>query len=120
MFAMHTMDLANIGMTAFILAAFLSIYRGKNGYRLNVLAPYGRTALTNYVFQSVLGTFIFYGWGLGLLTELRNIYTFLLAIVVLTIQIIISKWWMRKFYYGPFEWLWRSLTWWKWMPMLKK
>ena len=120
MLAMNTMDLANIGITAFILAAFLTIYRGKKGSKLNVLVPYGRMALTNYIFQSLIGTFIFYGWGLGFLAELRNAYTFLMAFVVLTIQIVISKWWMKKFYYGPFEWIWRCLTWWEWMPFVRK
>jgi len=119
MLAMNTMDLANIGMTAFILAAFLTIYNGKKGYRLNVLAPYGRTALTNYIFHSLIGTTLFYGYGFGLLAELRNIYTFLIAIAVLIVQILISRWWISKFYYGPFEWIWRCLTWWKWMPMVR-
>jgi uncharacterized protein len=120
MFAMHMMDLVNIGLTAFILTGFLTVFRGKKGYRLNVLASYGRTALTNYIVQSLIGTFIFYGWGLGYLTELRNIYTFFLAILVLSVQILFSTWWMRRFYYGPFEWIWRCLTWWKWMPFLRK
>lgn len=120
MFAMHTMDLANIGLTGFILAGFLVIYTSKKGYRLNMLAPYGRTALTNYVSQSLVGTFIFYGWGLGFIAELRNSYTFLIAIFVLIIQLMISTWWMKKFYYGPFEWIWRCLTWWKIMPMIRK
>jgi uncharacterized protein len=120
MFAMHTMDLANIGMTGFILAGFLTFYRGNKGHKLNMLAPYGRTALTNYIFQSLFGTFFFYGWGLGFIGELRNVYTFLIAILVLIVQIIISKWWMSKFYYGPFEWIWRCLTWFKLMPFLRK
>jgi len=120
MLAMNNMDLANIGMTAFILAAFLTIYNGKKGYRLNVLAPYGRTALTNYIFQSLIGTTLFYGYGFGLLAELRNIYTFFIAIAVLIAQILISRWWISKFYYGPFEWIWRCLTWWKWMPMIRR
>lgn len=120
MIAMHTMDLMNLGMTAFILIAFLVIYSGKKGFRLNVLAPYGRTALTNYVLQSIIGTFIFYGWGLGMLAQVRNLYTFLFGFVIIAVQILISKWWMSKFYYGPFEWIWRCLTWWKWMPMVRE
>jgi uncharacterized protein len=120
MIALNTMDLANIGLTTFILTAFLTVYRGKKGDRLNALAPYGRTALTNYFFQSIIGTTLFYGYGFGLLTELRNIYTFLIALLVLFVQIMISKWWMARFYYGPFEWIWRCLTWWTWMPLVRK
>ena len=119
MIAMHTMDLMNLGMTGFILLAFLIVYGGKKGYRLNILAPYGRMALTNYVIQSIIGTFIFFGWGLGMLAQVRNLYTFLFGFVIIVVQIILSKWWISKFYYGPFEWIWRCLTWTKWMPLVR-
>jgi len=119
MIAMHTMDLMNLGMTGFILLAFLIVYGGKKGYRLNILAPYGRMALTNYVMQSIIGTFIFFGWGLGMLAQVRNLYTFLFGFVIIVVQIILSKWWISKFYYGPFEWIWRCLTWTKWMPLVR-
>lgn len=120
MIAMHTMDLMNLGMTGFILLAFLVVYSGKKGYRLNILAPYGRTALTNYVMQSIIGTFIFFGWGLGMLAQVRNLYTFLFGFLTIVFQIILSRWWIGKFYYGPFEWIWRCLTWMQWMPMVRR
>jgi uncharacterized protein len=78
--------------------------------RLDSFTPYGRTALTNYVLQSIAGTFVFYGWGLGYIGKLSNTVSFGLAILLIILQILISKWWMKRFYYGPFEWLWRSLT----------
>jgi uncharacterized protein len=40
----------------------------------------------------------------------------LLAFVIFALQIPFSKWWLSRFKYGPFEWLWRSLTYWKWQP----
>ncbi len=121
MFALTAYDLSNVGMTGIILAGFVLLYRkAKAGRFLSKFAPYGRTALTNYVVQSLIGTFILYGWGLGYLGELRNIYTLLLAIVLIVVQMIISKWWLSKFYYGPFEWLWRSLTHFKRYPLARQ
>lgn len=104
-------DLFNLLMTAIIIAGFMLIYLRAGGERwLNLLAPYGRTALTNYFFQSVIGTAIFYGWGLGLIGEIRNIYAFLLAVAIIIVQVMVSKWWLNQFRYGPLEWIWRVLT----------
>jgi uncharacterized protein len=77
-------------------------------------------ALTNYFLQSVIGAFIFFGWGLGLLGKMRNIEAFVLAIVILIIQMIISTYWLRRFNFGPIEWFWRSLTYFKWQPFVRK
>ncbi len=119
MFGLEFMDLGNLGLTGFILSGFLILYNGKMQSRLAILAPYGRMALTNYVCQSLIGTFIYYGWGLNFLAEVRNLYTFLFGFVIIAIQVLISKWWLARFHYGPLEWLWRCLTWWKWMPMVR-
>ena len=113
-------DLTNISMTGIILCGFLLLYLKPGPQRFfNRLTAYGRTALTNYFLQSVIGTFIFFGWGLGLIGELRNIYTFGIAIVILILQVAISSWWLKNFKYGPLEWLWRSLTYFKWQPFFK-
>ena len=121
MFGLTAVDLNNIGMTGIILAGFVLLYRKvKAGKWLSKFAPYGRTALTNYVAQSIIGTAILYGWGMGYLGELRNIYTFLIAIALIVIQMLLSKWWLSKFYYGPLEWLWRSLTHFKLYPLVRK
>lgn len=114
-------DLANISMTFVILSAFVLLYRKpKVANWFGNFAPYGRMALTNYLVQSLIGTFIFYGWGLGYLGELRNIYAFLLAILIVILQMVFSKWWLRHFKYGPLEWLWRSLTHFKRYPMKRE
>ncbi len=118
MFGLTALDLNNIGMTFIIMASFVILYRKqKTGKWLATFAPYGRMALTNYVFQSIVGTFIFFGWGLGYLGELRNIYTFLFSIVIILVQMGLSKWWLGKFYYGPLEWVWRSLTHFRLFPL---
>jgi len=120
MFALTAYDLSNIFMTFILILAFLLIYMKLKGERfLSKFTAYGRMALTNYVSQTIIGTAILYGWGMGYLGELRNIYTFLMGIAIIILQMLFSKWWLSKFKYGPLEWLWRSLTYFKVFPFKK-
>ena len=113
-------DILNLSMTLIYLALFIILYRKVKIERwLAKLAPYGRMALTNYVLQSLLGTLLLYGWGVGLLGELTNTHTFTIAIALIVLQVWASKIWLRYYNYGPLEWLWRSLTFMKVFPMRK-
>ncbi|RRR72792.1 MAG: DUF418 domain-containing protein [Candidatus Viridilinea halotolerans] len=76
---------------------------------LAYLAPVGQMGLSNYLFQSIVCTLIFYSYGLGLFNQVGIAAGLLLAIVIYATQIPISHWWMARFRYGPAEWLWRSL-----------
>ena len=78
--------------------------------RLQVLAPMGRMALTNYLLQSIICTTLFYGYGLGLFGTMGAAAGFGLALVIYALQIPFSHWWMARFQFGPAEWLWRTLT----------
>ncbi len=121
MVGLSGMDMANVAITMLYITLFAILYRNTRPERwLRTFAPYGRMALTNYVLQSVVGTFLLYGWGLAYIGELRNLYTFLIAILFILIQMAVSKLWLKHFYYGPFEWLWRSLTFLKVFPFRKK
>ena len=101
MFALTAYDLSNIFMTFMLIAGFLLIYLKVKGERfLMKFAPYGRMALTNYFFQTIIGTAILYGWGLGYLGELRNSYTFGIGILIIIAQMLISNWWLKKFKFG--------------------
>ncbi len=74
MFGLTAYDLNNIAMTFLLISIFVILYkRTKPRKWLSKFAPYGRMALSNYFFQSVLGTFILFGSGLGYLGELRNV-----------------------------------------------
>ncbi|WP_299213241.1 DUF418 domain-containing protein [uncultured Aquimarina sp.] len=104
-------DLSNIALTTIILSGFILLYRKKRGYQfLSFFSSYGRMALTNYVLQSIIGTFLLFGWGLGLLGKLQTIYLVIIALALISLQAIGSKVWLQKFRYGPLEWLWRSAT----------
>ncbi len=85
--------------------------------RLQVLAPAGQMALTNYLMQSVICTLIFYGYGLGLYGQVGTAAGIGLTVAIYLLQVLLSQWWMKRFRYGPAEWLWRSLTYLKPQPM---
>ena len=74
------------------------------------LAAVGQMALTNYLIQSIICVFIFWGIGLGLFGQFERWQQALVALGVWLLQILWSKPWLDKFQFGPFEWLWRSLT----------
>ncbi len=80
-------------------------------------APVGRMAFTNYLTQSVVLGWIFYGYGLGLFGRLSVMTAFVVAVGLYAAQIAFSAWWLRRYRYGPVEWLWRSLMYGKRQPM---
>ncbi len=84
---------------------------------LNKLAPVGRLALTNYLGQSIACTLIFYGYGLGFFGQVGTTVGLLLTVAIFLTQVALSNWWVKRFRFGPAEWLWRSLTYWKLQPM---
>jgi uncharacterized protein len=81
------------------------------------LAAVGRMALSNYLTHSIVCTTLFYGYGFGLFGQINRTG---LAAIVLTIwvfQLVVSPIWLKYFRFGPAEWLWRSLTYWRLQPM---
>jgi len=106
-------------MLAYVSALCLLALSPAWGKRLQVLAPVGQMALTNYLTQSIVCTLIFYGYGLGLFGQVGHAAGIALTLVIYLLQIPLSHWWMKRFYYGPAEWLWRSLTYLKPQPMIR-
>jgi uncharacterized protein len=104
-------DLFNLGLAAAFLGGFLLLYlRLRAGGVLRHFAPVGQTALTSYVAQSLVGTAIFYGWGLGLIGRVPLSLALAIGLVVFAGQMVASAAWLRYFRFGPLEWAWRSLT----------
>ena len=87
---------------------------------LQIFAPVGRMALTNYVGQSVICTLIFYGTGMGLGGSMGPTLYLPLGIAVYFAQVAASRVWLDRFQFGPLEWLWRVLTYGSWIPMTKR
>ena len=84
-----------------------------------LMRPVGRMAFTNYLLQSIICGLIFYGIGFGLFGKLQRYELYYVVAGVWIFEIILSHVWMRYFSFGPFEWLWRSLTYWKKQPIWK-
>ena len=80
------------------------------------LAAVGRMALTNYIAQSLICVLLFYGIGLGLFGQVERIWQLVIVLVILLLQIAWSRPWLKRYRFGPLEWLWRSLTYWKKQP----
>jgi uncharacterized protein len=90
---------------AIIAIANLAVGRTLLGWA----APLGRMAFTNYLAQSVIFGWIFYGYGLGLFGHLGAASTLAIGVAVYAGQVLFSAWWLRRYRYGPVEWLWRTL-----------
>ena len=84
------------------------------------LAAVGRMALTNYIGQSIIGTFLFYGFGLGLFGFLNRVHLLLVVIFIWVLQLVFSSWWLERYQYGPLEWVWRILSHRRWQPLQKR
>lgn len=81
------------------------------------LIPVGRMAFTNYLTQSIIGAFLFYGWGLGWYNSMSRAELWIVVATIWVVQIIWSHLWLKSFRYGPFEWAWRSLSYRSMQPM---
>ncbi len=88
-----------------------------SGRLTRLLAPVGRMAFTNYLVQTLICTLVFYGHGLGLFGKVERGPQILIVLAVWVFQIWFSGFWLRRFRFGPAEWLWRSLSYVKRQPM---
>ena len=74
-------------------------------------------ARSNYLGQSVICTLIFYGYGLGYFERLPRAWQPAFALALFALQVLVSRWWLARFRYGPAEWLWRAATYLQWPAM---
>jgi uncharacterized protein len=72
-------------------------------------APVGRMAFTNYLLQSIILGWVFYGYGLGLFGRVGVAAALAMGIALYILQVLFSIWWLRRYAFGPIEWLWRTL-----------
>ncbi|MBM7421325.1 MULTISPECIES: DUF418 domain-containing protein [Chryseobacterium] len=104
---------------AYATAICLWYIQQKQHKAFRIFATPGRMALTNYIMQSVFGIIIFYGIGFELGASVGLVYVEFIAIGVFIIQILYSHWWLHKFQFGILEWIWRMLTYKKWLKITK-
>ena len=115
-------DIHTVLFSAALVMGFIILYQMRGiGKCLNMMTPYGRMGLTNYVTQSVLGAIIFSAWAFGsIFGSWGATEVFLLGLAIYTVQLIISKYWLKYYLYGPLEWFWRSATYLKLQPFTKR
>ena len=83
------------------------------------LAAVGKTAFSNYILQSVVCTLLFYGHGAGLFGHIERFQQLLIVLGIWVLQLWLAPLWLERFRYGPLEWLWRTLTYWRVQPLLR-
>jgi uncharacterized protein len=99
------------------MSAIILLY--KSGYARPLfrrLEAVGQMAFTNYIMQSVICTWVFFGYGLNYYAELEFYQIYFVVLAVWALQLLVSPLWLRFFLYGPLEWVWRSLTYWRLQP----
>ena len=105
--------LYNLAILLLIVSGVVLLWYAFEGFRkgLSHICFFGRMSLTNYLLSSVLGCFVFYGWGLALNNVLGTTWSLLVGIAIVVLQIVILYQWARKHKRGPLETIWRKLTW---------
>jgi uncharacterized protein len=87
---------------------------------MNGLRAVGQLAFSNYIMHSVICTFVFFGYGLNQYAEWEYYQLYYLVIGIWILQLLISPFWLKYFLFGPLEWVWRSLTYWRRQPFVRK
>jgi uncharacterized protein len=105
---------------AYAAALFAWSPQGMSARLTAPMAAAGRMALTNYLMQSIVLALLFYGYGFGLFGKLDPQTATLIGVALYACQLAISLWWLRRYRFGPFEWIWRSLTYGHRQPMLRE
>jgi uncharacterized protein len=114
---MGLFDAWNNAMTLFYVASFaLLFWRPGWQPRLLYFGPVGQMALSVYVSQTAIGVLVFFGFGLGLLGDFGDSVTIPLGVAVFALQAWACRAWLDRFRFGPIEWVWRSLTWFRLEP----
>lgn len=132
LYAWSSMSGYPFGNTLHSVCYFISVYplgfayasglcllylKWKEGSIWKWLAAPGRMALTNYLGQSVIGMFLFYGIGLGWGSTIGLWQTEVIVLAVFLFQMLFSRLWLSGFKFGPLEWIWRMLTYGKWLAI---
>ena len=102
---------SNLAFMLVLVSTFFIVYEKFSGRILSMFNAFGKMSMSNYIMQSIVGTFIYYGFGLGLYQYTGATYCILIGIVLAILQGLFSKWWMKDHRQGPLEGIWHKLTW---------
>ena len=105
-------SLSNFAFMLILVSGILfAFYRTQLHDRLMRITPYGKMSLTNYISQSIVGSLVFYHWGLSLHDDLGITASFLFGVVFFLLQFTFCRWWMSRHSHGPLEYWWKRATW---------
>jgi uncharacterized protein len=111
-------ELSRVFRSLGIFGVIMLLYKsGWFNWLFSMMRPVGQMAFTNYLMQSFLGGLIFYGVGFGFFGKLQRYEMYYVVLGIWIFQILFSHVWLRYFQFGPLEWTWRSLTYWKKQPI---
>ncbi len=103
---------SNMSFMLVLVSGFTLLFQISFFHRfLNIISPLGRMSLSNYILQSVVGSIIYYGFGLGLYKYTGATYCILIGIVLAVLQVAFSSWWFKENKQGPLEMIWHKATW---------
>jgi uncharacterized protein len=109
--------LRTLGIFGLVMVLYKS---GWFHWLFSMLRPVGQMALTNYLMQSLICGLLFNGFAFGLYGSLQRYQEYEVVAGIWVFQIIYNNIWMRYLSYGPAEWIWRCLTYWKRLPFAKR
>lgn len=103
----------NFFILSFVVLGFVLLWYGKEWFRkgLSFLRQFGKMSLTNYFLQSIIGCGLFAYYGFNLQTKLGITYAFFVGIAMVVVQCLFSNLWLKYHSHGPFEGIWKKLTW---------
>ncbi len=107
--ALRTLN-APLMALGYLLVLARLLQGARSTWLLRALAPLGRMSLTGYLLSAALGQAVFYGWGLQLIGSMGTVQVLLVALAIYGVLAGFAQIWFRHFVYGPWEWVWRSLT----------
>ncbi|RYF69464.1 MAG: DUF418 domain-containing protein, partial [Cytophagaceae bacterium] len=111
-------DLQSALLTIFYIAGFSLLFQRRSWqWTIGPLAAVGKMGLTSYVAQTLIGTYLFFGFGFDLLDKTDVWQATLITIPIFVVQVLFGQFWLARFRYGPLEWVWRSLTYLRLQPM---
>lgn len=103
---------SNVTFMVVLVSSFVLLYQKEAVNRVLIkLIPFGKMSLTSYFSQSILGSFIYYRYGLGLYQYTGATFGLLIGIVLFLLQLGFCTWWLKTHKQGPLEALWHKLTW---------
>ena len=113
-----TYDIGRVATTCgHIALIMLFVKSGWLPFLQKSLAAVGQMAFTNYIMHTIITDVIFLGFGFALFGKFQRYELYYIVFAIWIFQLIISPIWLKYFRFGPLEWLWRSLTYWKMQPM---